>query len=68
VHSFLELCGAIGFDNPSDLSPIDLFSRFEEGTKNFDQIYAPLNAGQLLGDSIPNSYRDDWLRASSDSF
>ncbi len=68
VHSFLELCGAIGFDNPSDLSPIDLFSRSEEGTKNFDQIYAPLNAGQLLGDSIPNSYRDDWLRASSDSF
>ena len=68
VHSFLELCGAIGFDNPSDLSPIDLFSRSEEGTKNFDQIYAPLNAGQLLSDSIPNSYRDDWLKARSDCF
>ena len=68
VHSFLELCGAIGFDNPSDLSPIDLFSRSEEGTKHFDQIYAPLNAGQLLSDSIPNSYRDDWLKARSDSF
>ena len=68
VHSFLELCGAIGFDNPSDLSPIDLFSRSEEGTKNFDQIYAPLNAGQLLSDSIPHSYRDDWLKARSDSF
>ena len=68
VHSFLELCGAIGFDNPSDLSPIDLFSRSEEGTKHFDQIYAPLNAGQLLSDSIPNSYRDDWLKATSDCF
>ena len=68
VHSFLELCGAIGFDNPSDLSPIDLFSRSEEGTKHFDQIYAPLNAGQLLSDSIPNGYRDDWLKARSDSF
>ncbi|SUZ55423.1 uncharacterized protein METZ01_LOCUS8277 [marine metagenome] len=68
VHSFLELCGAIGFDNPSDLSPTDLFSRSEEGTKNFDQIYAPLNAGQLLSDSIPNSYREDWMKARSDSF
>ena len=68
VHSFLELCGAIGFDNPSDLSPTDLFSRSEEGTKNFDQIYAPLNAGQLLSDSIPHNYRDDWMKARSDSF
>ena len=68
VHSFLELCGAIGFDNPSNLSPTDLFSRSEEGTKNFDQIYAPLNAGQLLSDSIPHNYRDDWMKARSDSF
>ncbi|PCI75386.1 MAG: FMN-binding glutamate synthase family protein [SAR86 cluster bacterium] len=68
VHVFLDLCGAMGFSNPDDLSPSDLFSRFEGRGRNFDEIYEPLLENQLLTDSIPNSYRDDWHKASADHF
>ena len=68
VHAFLELCGAMGFDNPGKLTPADLYSRCEGGTKNFDQIYCRLDERQLLSDTIPDSYRMDWLRASADCF
>ena len=68
VEAFLELCGAMGFDNPCDLKPHDLFSRYEGGMKNFDQIYTPLAEAQLLSDTLPASYREDWLKASADSF
>jgi glutamate synthase domain-containing protein 2 len=68
VHACLELCGAMGFSNPDDLTPSDLFSRFEGRAKNFDEIYEPLIENQLHTDTIPNSYRDDWHRASADHF
>jgi hypothetical protein len=68
VEAFLELCGAMGFDNPCNLSPSDLFTRGEIGMKNFDQIYQPLIEDQLFSDSIPNSYKDDWLFASAETF
>ena len=68
VEAFLELCGAMGFNNPDDLSPSDLFSRCEGGMKNFDQIYQPLIENQLRSESIPESYRNDWQLASADHF
>lgn len=68
VESFLELCGAMGFSSPSDLTPSDLFSRCELGLKNFDQIYEPMVDKQLFSDTAPVSYRDDWLKASAASF
>ena len=68
VHAFLELCGAMGYSNPSDLRPSDLFSRCEGGMKNFDQLYVPLANGQLFGESIPDYYRDDWQKANPACF
>lgn len=68
VHAFLELCGAMGYSNPCDLSPRDLYSRSEGGMKSFDQIYEPMVDKQLLSDTAPDSYRDDWLKASAASF
>lgn len=68
IHSFLELCGAMGIDNPAKLRPSDLFSRCELGLKNYDQIYQPLLDSQLLSDSIPDHYRDDWHQATAESF
>jgi len=68
VHAFKELCGAMGFSNPDNLSPSDLFSRFEGRAKNFDEIYEALVEKQLHTDNIPNSYRDDWHNASADHF
>jgi hypothetical protein len=58
----------MGFSNPDDLSPVDLLSRHEDNVRNFDQIYQPLIENQLLSDSIPDQYRDDWQKASSARF
>ncbi|MCG8415701.1 MAG: FMN-binding glutamate synthase family protein, partial [Pseudomonadales bacterium] len=68
VEAFLELCGAMGLEDPDDLTPADLLRRCDEGIKSFPQIYCELSPGQLLGDDIPISYQEDWARASSDSF
>jgi glutamate synthase domain-containing protein 2 len=68
VESFFELCAAMGFSNPCDLTPSDLFSRCEGGLKSFDQIYEPMVDKQLFSDTAPASYRDDWLKASAASF
>ncbi|MEX2468948.1 MAG: FMN-binding glutamate synthase family protein [Pseudohongiellaceae bacterium] len=68
VHACFELCGAMGYNNPDEPTPADLYTRYNEGLKNFDQIYEPLSDGQLLSDSIPKSYRDDWLAARPDFF
>ncbi len=68
VHAFIELCGAMGFSNPSDLSPSDIISRLEGRATNFDQMFEPLIENQLHSDNIPNSYRDDWHKASAEYF
>ena len=68
VYAFLDLCGAMGFENPTQLSPADLFSRFEGRSRNFDEIYEPLIENQLHTDNIPESYRDDWHISSAEYF
>lgn len=68
VKSFLELCGAMGFDHPDDLSPDDLLVRCDEYTRSYTQIYLPLAAGQLLTADIPADYSEDWAKAKADSF
>ena len=68
VHPFLELCGAMGYDEPVDLKPSDLFRRIDMELKHFDQPYAPLGAGQLLSESIPETYAEDWRRSSGERF
>ncbi|MCP5358005.1 MAG: FMN-binding glutamate synthase family protein [Pseudomonadales bacterium] len=68
VNAFLELCGAIGYDDPSKLKPTDLFQRVGNEQKHFDQIYTPLSSGQLLTTSIPEAYAQDWEKASAESF
>lgn len=68
IHACFDLCGAMGFDNPDKPTATDLYTRYNEGLKNFDQIYQPLIKGQLLSDSIPDSYLSDWQHASAEHF
>jgi glutamate synthase domain-containing protein 2 len=68
LNCFLELCGAMGCDDPDKLGPQDLFVRCEEYLKNYDEIFSPLDHGQLLGDTAPDSYRLDWMRARPDAY
>ena len=68
IHACFDLCGAMGFDNPDTPTAADLYTRYHEGLKNFDQIYQPLIKGQLLSDSIPEAYLSDWQQASAEHF
>lgn len=68
VHAFLEMCGALGYNDPDMLKPSDLFQRVGKDLKHFDQIFSPLSTGQLLTSSIPDAYAEDWQKASADHF
>ncbi|MDP1929965.1 MAG: FMN-binding glutamate synthase family protein [Gammaproteobacteria bacterium] len=68
VEAFLEMCGALGYDDPDMLKPCDLFQRVGKDLKHFDQIYSPLSTGQLLTSSVPDAYVEDWHKASADQF
>lgn len=69
VKSFLEMVGAMGLANPSDLKPNFLMRRVsEESVKPFDEIYEYLTPGQLLSDDIPESYRRYWQLANAERF
>ena len=68
IHACFELCGAMGFDNPDTPTAADLFTRYNEGLKHFDQIYHPLIKGQLLSESIPPAYLADWQAATAEHF
>jgi glutamate synthase domain-containing protein 2 len=68
VSAFLELCGALGYHSPCELKPSDLYQRTASGLRHFDQVYTPLLPGQLLNESIPAIYAEDWLRAQAERF
>lgn len=69
IKSFLEMVGALGFNNPSDLKPEHIMRRTSvEEVKTFDQIYDYLSPGQLLGPYIPESYRSYWEQADPERF
>ena len=69
MKSFLEMVGALGLNNPSDLNPSHIMRRV--GTtevRSFDKIYDYLTPGQLLGSNIPESYKEYWERAVAEQF
>lgn len=69
VRSFLEIVGAMGLCNPSDLSPEYLMRRVSpECVKPFSEIYEYLQPGQLLTDNIPESFKIHWQKAEIDRF
>ncbi|TFH73412.1 FMN-binding glutamate synthase family protein [Gammaproteobacteria bacterium LSUCC0112] len=68
VAAFLELCGALGYTSASELTPSDLYQRTEAGMRHFNQIYTPLLPEQLMNESIPPAYAEDWMRADAERF
>lgn len=69
IKSFLEMTGAMGFTNPSELKPECLMRRVSQETvKPFDAIYDYLKPGQLLGNDIPEGYKKYWEKAQVDTF
>lgn len=73
LHSFLELIGAMGLSNPSDITPEHVLTRLSLGNiKNYGQLYHDLDRalkpGDLLGDTIPVYYAAYFERARTDQF
>jgi len=69
MKSFLEMVGALGLSNPSDLKPCHIMRRVGMNeVKSFDEIYDYVSPGQFLGPDIPECYRRFWNEANPDSF
>lgn len=69
VKSFLEIVGAMGLSNPSELKPSYLMRRVsDECVKSFNEIYDYLKPGQLFTDDIPESYKKHWQHADANQF
>lgn len=71
MHSFLEIVGAMGLDNPSALLPDYLMRRVSSDcVKQLSEIYIYLKPGQLLGEEkdIPEPYKKYWQLATTKKF
>ncbi len=69
VKSFLEIVGAMGLDNPSDLNPDYIMRRISDNVaKPFSEIYDYLKPGQLLESDIPDDFKRYWDSACADKF
>lgn len=69
MKSFLEIVGAMGLTNPSDLRPHHIMRRISPNrVKPLSEIYEYLTPGALLKQDIPEHYRQYWEMASADVF
>lgn len=69
MKSFLEIVGAMGLCNPSDLAPDFIMRRVSNDcVKSYSEIYIYLKPGQLLGTDIPEKYKKHWELANADAF
>ena len=67
--SFLEIVGAMGLSNPSDLRPYHLMRRVREDiVVPLSEVHDYLKPGALLTSPIPEQYRILWELAKVDSF
>lgn len=69
VHGFLEIVGAMGLSNPSQLKPDYIMQRVTHHTsKPLSDIYEYVTKGQLLGPDIPKSFKKYWDLADANQF
>jgi hypothetical protein len=69
LASFRELTGAMGIDDPKQLTPEMIYHRRAYAQAiTYDERVVPLSHGQLLGDDIPEAYARHWQAASAKRF
>lgn len=69
MHSFCELIGAMGIDDPALIKPELILRRVENNiVLPLDKIYDFIPEGILLSQHIPQRYQHDWDKASIESF
>ncbi len=69
VHSFLELLGATGCAQPSELRPWHVTRRVSPTEiRHYGELFEYLEPGSLLGRDVPESFARAWKSASPDTF
>lgn len=69
VHAFLELIGAMGLANPSDLHPRHVKRRVaEDVVKSFNEIYEYVEAGCYLNNQVSEVFKRHWELADPKRF
>lgn len=70
MKSFNELVGAMGLDNPSQITPSKIMRRINEHVvKSLDEAYHFIAPNCLLNDdTLPKEYAKYWLAATPESF
>ena len=69
LHSFLELIGAMGLKNPSELTRDKIYRRIScNEVKNFEELYTTVEPGCFLNGNVPEIYVKDWNLAQTDRF
>ena len=69
LHSFLEIIGAMGLQNPSELHRDQIYRRLDVNTvKTFAEIYTPVDMGCFLTGNVPERYQKAWDQAQADRF
>ena len=69
MKSFLQIVGAMGLTNPSELQPHFILRRTDtQCVKPFDEIHTYLKPGQLLGENIPKEFKKYWDEANTGRF
>ena len=69
IHSFLELVGALGMDDPDNLNHSHIRRYADISTsKSYDKIYPVLAKGELLDKNSSCIYVDLWKNANAEEF
>ncbi|MCH8021992.1 FMN-binding glutamate synthase family protein [candidate division KSB1 bacterium] len=69
ITSVSEIIGAMGIESPEDLHPWHIMRRTSPTEiKHYGEIYEFLNAGDLLKDPLPISYKRACQSASAETF
>lgn len=69
TQSFLEMVGAMGLTNPSDLTPMMLMHRVSASdVKPYSEVYEYIKPGILLGKDIPTAWKPHWQAAHAERF
>ena len=69
IHAFLELLGAAGYEQPSQLAPAHIHRRLDfRRSLNYAELFEYLDEGELLAAGAPKGWAKMWAEASADRF
>lgn len=69
IQSFIEIVGSMGLYNPSEIKPYLLKRRISETEiKPLTEVFQFIEHGALLGNNLPDEFKEIWLRASPYEF